>query len=234
MTTSSFKLETSCIVANVEVAKYRSVATGLRVVLAACEGPCVNGNFVLATERLNNDGCPHTLEHLVFMGSESFPYKGVLDKLALRSLSQGTNAWTDKDHTCYTLQTAGSEGFLNLLPVYLDHILYPLLTDSAFITEVHHVTGEGKDAGVVYSEMQARENTSESLSQRALSMLLYPGTCGYNAETGGLLSDLRTLTVDTIRNYHASCYRPDNLSLIITGQVDPSALFACLGAHFVC
>jgi Zn-dependent M16 (insulinase) family peptidase len=164
------------------------------------------------------------------MGSESFPYKGVLDKLALRSLSQGTNAWTDKDHTCYTLQTAGAEGFLNLLPVYLDHILYPLLTDSAFITEVHHITGEGKNAGVVYSEMQARENTAESLSQRSLLSLLYPGECGYNAETGGLMSDLRTLTVDTIRKYHASFYRPDNLSLIITGEVDTDALFACLGA----
>lgn len=33
----------------------------------------------------------------------------------------------DVDHTCYTISTAGSEGFLSLLPVYLDHILYPTL-----------------------------------------------------------------------------------------------------------
>ena len=60
--------------------------------------------------------------------SESIIFQGVLDKIATRSLSTGTNAWTDTDHTCYTMTTAGSEGFLNLLPVYLDHILYPLLT----------------------------------------------------------------------------------------------------------
>ncbi len=47
---------------------------------------------------------------------------------ANRCLAQGTNAWTDVDHTSYTLTTAGSEGFLNMLPIYLDHVLYPTLT----------------------------------------------------------------------------------------------------------
>ena len=55
-------------------------------------------------------------------------FQGVLDMLANRCLAQGTNAWTDTDHTCYTVMTAGSQGFLNLLPIYLDHVLYPTLT----------------------------------------------------------------------------------------------------------
>ena len=33
-----------------------------------------------------------------------------------------------RDHTCYTMTTAGSQGFLNLLPIYLDHILFSTLT----------------------------------------------------------------------------------------------------------
>merc|ERR1711974_395181 len=53
-------------------------------------------------------------EHLIFLGSEQYPYKGVLDSLANRCLARGTNAWTDVDHTCYTVEVAGSEGFLNL------------------------------------------------------------------------------------------------------------------------
>lgn len=87
---------------------------------------------------------PHTLEHAIFLGSEKYPFKGILDKLANRSLADGTNAWTATDHTCYTLYTAGCEGALNLLPVYADHILNPLLTDNAFTTEVHHITGDGE------------------------------------------------------------------------------------------
>lgn len=77
-----------------------------------------------------------------------FEPKGVLDSLANRAIAQGTNAWTDVDHTCYTITTAGSKGFLNLLPIYVDHILYPTLTETGYHTEVHHINGKGEDAGV--------------------------------------------------------------------------------------
>lgn len=97
------------------------------------------------------------------MGSEKYPYKGIIDHLANRGFSNGTNAWTDTDHTAYTVSTAGEQGFLQLLPIYVDHILYPTLTKAGFVTEVHHIDGKGEDSGVVYSEMQGRENTSGDL-----------------------------------------------------------------------
>jgi Zn-dependent M16 (insulinase) family peptidase len=78
----------------------------------------------------------HLIVSLVFMGSEKYPYKGVLDQLANRAFSAGTNAWTDTDHTAYTLATAGSQGFLQMLPIYIDHILYPTLRPNGFVTEV--------------------------------------------------------------------------------------------------
>jgi Zn-dependent M16 (insulinase) family peptidase len=56
--------------------------------------------------------------------------------------------------------TAGSGGFLNILPVYMDHILYPLLREEDFMTEVHHISGHGEDSGVVYSEMQVSISTT--------------------------------------------------------------------------
>ncbi|XP_054283976.1 uncharacterized protein C05D11.1-like [Macrosteles quadrilineatus] len=213
----------------IPVHKYKSSLTGLTIVLAEVEGPVVNGYFCLATEAHDDDGLPHTLEHLVFLGSEQYPYKGVLDLLANRCLASGTNAWTDTDHTCYTMTTAGSEGFLSLIPIYLDHILYPTLTDSAFVTEVHHVTGEGEDAGVVYCEMQGRENTGESRVYLQLLRTIYPGHCGYKSETGGIMRNLReTVNNDKVRAYHKEFYRPENLTLIITGQVKPEDLFKTL------
>ena len=75
--------------------------------LARAESPIVNGYFCLATEADDHDGLPHTLEHLVFLGSEDYPFKEVLDLLANRCLADRTNAWTDTDHTCYTVYTAG-------------------------------------------------------------------------------------------------------------------------------
>ncbi|KAK3592274.1 hypothetical protein CHS0354_037563 [Potamilus streckersoni] len=214
---------------DIPIVKYKSTKTGLTVFIADVEGPIVNGYICLATEAHDDDGLPHTLEHLVFMGSEDFPYKGVLDLLANRCLASGTNAWTDTDHTCYTMTNAGSEGFLNLLPVYLEHILYPTLTESAYITEVHHVNEEGEDAGVVYCEMQARENTDESRCHLEMVRNMYPGHCGYKSETGGIMKNLRESTSHAkVCSYHKAFYRPDNLSIIITGHVEPDKVFAAL------
>ncbi|XP_032814630.1 uncharacterized protein C05D11.1-like [Petromyzon marinus] len=228
--TGNFDLESEvCATGNISVKKFRSRESGLTVCLADVEGPLVGGHFCLATEAYDDDGLPHTLEHLVFMGSEEYPYKGVLDLLANRCLAQGTNAWTDTDHTCYTITTAGSEGFLNLLPIYLDHILYPTLTESSYITEVHHINGDGENAGVVYCEMQARENTGESRTHRAMLNAMYSGRCGYKSETGGMLENLRTSTSHKkVCDYHRTFYRPENLCLIITGQVDPEEVFRAL------
>jgi hypothetical protein len=92
---------------------------------------------------------------LVFMGSEKYPYKGILSRLANRGFAEGTNGWTDIDQTAYTVPTAGEQSFLQLLPIYVDHILYPTITNaryvvisfilcitltiqSSFVTEVSH------------------------------------------------------------------------------------------------
>jgi len=205
--------------AHVPMALYQCQMTGLRVALARVQSPTVHGYFAVQTEAFDDYGCPHTLEHLIFLGSDQYPYKGVLDVLANRCFAQGTNAWTATDHTCYTVDTAGSEGFLQILPVYLDHVLFPTLKDSGFVTEVHHITGEGANAGVVYCEMQARENEAGDMCDRAMRLAAYPGHCSYKSETGGRLKELRELTNKTVQEYHKSYYRPENLCVIVTGQV---------------
>lgn len=227
---ASYELISSAIVSDIiPIKKYRSKESGLTVCIANVGGPLVNGYFCLATEAHDDDGLPHTLEHIVFMGSEEYPYKGLLDLYANRCLAQGTNAWTDTDHTCYTMTTAGSEGFLNLIPIYLDHLLYPTIKEAHYVTEVHHVNGEGEDAGIVYCEMQARENSGRSLTHLAFVRAMYPGHCGYKSETGGIMKNLReSCSHEKVKNYHRDFYRADNLCLIITGNVDAEDVFKAI------
>ncbi|KAF5374955.1 hypothetical protein D9758_000192 [Tetrapyrgos nigripes] len=204
---------------DVTISKWKSRVTGLSVVHLDYEAPIVSGYFVVATEIFDDSGCPHTLEHLVFMGSEKYPYKGIIDHFANRGFSNGTNAWTDTDHTAYTVATAGEQGFLQILPIYVDHILYPTINKAGFITEVHHIDGKGHDSGVVYSEMQGRENTSGDLMALRQQRLLDPPGSAYRSETGGLMEALRVLTAEQIRKYHGSYYVPHNLSLIVAGKL---------------
>ncbi|KAA1467937.1 hypothetical protein DENSPDRAFT_833113 [Dentipellis sp. KUC8613] len=204
---------------DVTVSKWQSRVTGLTVVHLDYNAPIVNGYFVVGTEIFDDSGCPHTLEHLVFMGSEKYPYKGIIDHFANRGFSNGTNAWTDTDHTAYTVSTAGQDGFLQILPIYVDHILYPTITKAGFVTEVHHIDPKGEDSGVVYSEMQGRENTSGDLMALRSQRILNPPGSAYRSETGGLMEALRKLTVEQIRKYHGTYYVPHNLTLIVAGKL---------------
>ena len=199
----------------------------MRVAVVDQESPLVHGFFTLATEIHDDSGAPHTLEHLCFMGSRSYRYKGVLDKLANRAYSE-TNAYTGTDSTCYTLNSAGWDGFAQILPIYLEHIIMPTLTDAGCCTEVHHVDGAGNDAGVVYSEMQGSENSLDQLLFLKSKRLIYPESVGFRYETFGVMESLRKLTINRIREFHRQMYQPKNLCLIIIGEVDHTELLRVL------
>ncbi|KAK0383782.1 hypothetical protein NLU13_9693 [Sarocladium strictum] len=209
------------------ITQYVSERSGMQVVVADRKGPKVNGYFTLATEIFDDSGAPHTLEHLIFMGSKNYQYKGLLDKLSSRAYS-GTNAWTATDHTAYTLETAGWEGFAQILPVYLEHVILPTITDEAITTEVWHVDGEGNDAGVVYSEMQAVQSRSSEIMDLKARRLLYPENVGFRYETGGMTDALRVLTPERIRQFHRDMYQPRNLCVVIVGETDHENLLQIL------
>ena len=200
----------------------------MQVVVADRKGPKVNGYFTLATEIFDDSGAPHTLEHLVFMGSKNHKFKGLLDKLSSRAYSH-TNAWTATDHTAYTLESAGWDGFAQILPVYLEHVIVPTITDEAIVTEVWHIDGEGNDAGVVYSEMQAVQFQSAEIMDLKARRLLYPENVGFRYETGGMTDALRVLTPERIRKFHRDMYQPRNLCLVIVGEADHENLLQILG-----
>lgn len=209
------------------ITQYVSDRSGMHVVVADRQGPKINGYFTLATEILDDSGAPHTLEHLIFMGSKNYRYKGLLDKLSARAYSS-TNAWTATDHTAYTLETAGWDGFAQVLPVYLEHVILPVITDDAVVTEVWHVDGDGNDAGVVYSEMQAVQFRSSEIMDLKARRLMYPSDVGFRYETGGMTDALRVLTPERIRQFHRDMYQPRNLCLVIVGETNHDDLLRIL------
>ncbi|CCC69485.1 hypothetical protein NCAS_0C04950 [Naumovozyma castellii] len=205
--------------------KYISPRTGLQLVhVDHKSSPLVQGYFAVGTECPNDSGVPHTLEHLIFMGSKQHPYKGLLDTVGNLCMSS-TNAWTATDQTVYTLTSAGWKGFSKILPAYLNHILFPTLTDDACTTEVYHVDPEDlSDKGVVFSEMEAIESQSWFVTMLEKQRLMFPRGSGYRSETGGLTNNLRDLTNEEIKEFHKANYSSDNLCLIICGNVPESEL----------
>ena len=48
-----------------------------------------------------------------------------------------------------------------------------MFQESGYITEVHHINGEGIDARVVYAELQADEHTGESITFTEMIRAMY-------------------------------------------------------------
>ena len=47
----------------------------------------------------------------------------------------------------------GAEGTINILPIFLDHVIQPTLRPYQFLTEIYHIDGTAKQKGVVYCEV---------------------------------------------------------------------------------
>jgi Zn-dependent M16 (insulinase) family peptidase len=196
---------------------WRHTRTGVRIVKFAEPGPLVSASIIVGTVPWSDAGHPHTLEHIIFLGSTLYPQRGYLDTLACKCLGNGTNAFTANEYTCYTASTAGFEGFSHVLPCFLDHVLRPRIDEAAFASEVYHVRSDGTEAGVVFSEMQAREHTEPDMMDRALRTALLQGT-PLAFEAGGLCDGIRQLSNDDVQRYHRRMYCGSNVSVIVGGS----------------
>ncbi|KAJ3392913.1 hypothetical protein HDU84_003129 [Entophlyctis sp. JEL0112] len=208
---------------------YRHTRCGAHVLHLPLPGPLVSAQIVFATGAFDDSGLAHTLEHLIFCGSRSYPQRGFLDTLAVRSLSSGTNAYTADDHTAYSITTAGPEGFARVLPVFVDHILHPTLSDHQFITEVYHVDGVAAEQGVVFCEMAGREHSEADLIDLHVRKGLFPESA-YAFESGGKTEAIRQLTNSDVKNYHNHFYSPENMGILICGTIDIALIFQALSS----
>lgn len=177
-------------------------------------------SVVVPTFAYDHKGLAHTLEHLIFCGSRLHPEKGTLDQIANSFLSNGTNAYTAEDHTCYTFNTCHSEGLNRILPIFLDHIFFPTLGKDHFYTEVNHVVGEeGKLGGVVFCEMQARENSEADLCELVVKASLFGAESAYAMECGGKTGEIAEITLEEVVAFHKRFYHPQSCTLVVCGNL---------------
>jgi len=216
---STFDFISSYCESRFSVEKYQSNQTGMKLYHINVPLPLVKLEICVQTRPSDDTGCPHTLEHLIFMGSEKYPQQGYLDHIASQCYSLGTNATTYRDMTTYELTTVNAQSINTLLPIYLDHVFNPLLTKECYLTEVHHISGEtGEDAGVVYSEIQASENQAEEILLFSIMRDLWNEKTPYYYESGGRLESIRNeLNLEKIKLFHQKFYKPKNVAIVLCG-----------------
>ena len=105
----------------------RHKKTGARLICMPADDP--NKTFAIAfrTPPIDNSGLTHILEHSVLCGSDKFPVKDPFVELMKTSPNTFLNAMTYPDKTIYPVSSCNDKDFANLMDVYLDAVLHPLL-----------------------------------------------------------------------------------------------------------
>ncbi|XP_011161835.1 uncharacterized protein C05D11.1 isoform X2 [Solenopsis invicta] len=186
---------------------YKSTRTGLTVCIADVEDAFVNCHFAFATEVLNDDGLPEAVAQLVFMGSEEYPYVNLLNRWSHKCFSLDPETHTFQDYTCYSMKT----------------------TEAAYIINIHHLTKYGDNGGTFYFDTRTKELDGEHVTYTELMKAMYPENCGYSSIVQGTSHYISEyLVLEDIRKYHKEYYRPENLTVLIVGQVNHIEIFQIL------
>ena len=200
--------------------------TGARVICMPAEDP--NKTFAIAfrTPPIDNSGLTHILEHSVLCGSDKFPVKDPFVELMKTSPNTFLNAMTYPDKTIYPVSSCNDKDFANLMDVYLDAVLHPLLHGDERIFrqegwryELESEEGELNLNGVVYSEMKGAFSNSDEILERYAKQSLFPDTA-YGFESGGAPESIPGLTYENFCGFHKKLYHPSNSWIYLYGNCD--------------
>ena len=170
-------------------------------------------------------GVPHILEHSVLAGSEKYPVKEPFVELVKGSLATFVNAMTFPDKTCYPVASQNLQDFYNLIDVYMDAVLYPLLDEQTFMQEGWHyeindVNEPLTYKGVVFNEMKGVYSSPDDVLEARIMASLFPKHV-YGTDYGGDPRSIPDLTYENFKAFWETYYHPSNSFIYFYGNDDP-------------
>ncbi len=172
-------------------------------------------------EAVGTTGLAHLFEHMMFEGSKNAPgeYMQRIEKLG-----GSANAGTGLDITEYHEMVPSGA---------LEHTLW--LESDRLATLGESLTQERFDnqKSVVENERRERmEDQPYGIVDVVLRQSLYPAGHPYSHSVIGIPHELRAATVTDAKDFFSTYYAPNNLSMTIVGDFDPSAVREWIAKYF--
>jgi zinc protease len=177
-------------------------------------------------ERPGRSGFAHLFEHMMFQGSKnaSKEYFTYAETAGANVREGGVNGTTNQDRTNY-FATVPSGNLENLLWFESDRLA--TLLDALTIDKLNN------QRDVVKNERrQGLENTPYGRWFKLIAENLYPARHPYANDVIGVHEDLTAASVDDVKDFFATYYTPNNLSLVIAGDFDPAAAKRLVEKYF--
>jgi Zn-dependent M16 (insulinase) family peptidase len=204
---------------------YRHEITGARLlsIINDDENKCFSINF--RTPPRDSTGVAHILEHSVLNGSQKYPVKEPFVELLKGSLATFINAMTYPDKTCYPVASQNVHDFYNLIDVYMDAVLHPLISPMTLQQEGWHYEIDKPDdpltyKGVVFNEMKGLYSSPEGVQVQDILTALFPEHT-YGLDSGGAPEHIPDLSYEAFKTFHETWYHPSNAFIFFYGDDDP-------------
>ncbi|MFT5698065.1 MAG: zinc protease [Desulforhopalus sp.] len=170
-------------------------------------------------------GVAHFLEHMMFNGSTHFPPGTLIDYFQSIGMDFGgdINAYTGFEKTVYHLILPnGTKDELGIgCQVLADYASGALLLDSEI----------DRERGVIFSEKRSRDSISHR-NHLAYTEFAFKGTRYPLRMPIGKESVLKTANHDLLKEYYDSWYRPDNMVLVLVGDLEVESTQDIIATYF--
>ncbi|TDT17889.1 zinc protease [Ilumatobacter fluminis] len=204
---------------------------GIRYYVRENDNPGAKADLRLAVRAGSADefgpstGLAHFAEHMLFNGTEQFPENELIDVLRSFGASFGpdVNAYTSYDETVYSLVVPNDEQTVELGLTVLDEWLTATTFDPAQVES---------ERGVVLDEWRIRTQTSNGRLFEQAADLFLDGTPYDGRMPIGTADSISNMDADELVEFYDAWYRPDNVAIVVVGDIDTDEIEADLERIF--
>ena len=158
-------------------------------------------------EKYDEKGMAHFLEHMLFNGSEKYPY-GEADRI-VESLGGNLNAGTSKDYTFYHVEIAS--------PYWKEalEVLYQITMKATLEEKMMN-----KEKEIVIEELRRGKDNPSTVLWETFEKTAYK-VSPYRFPTIGFEETIRKFTREMTLSFYRNFYQPRNMAVVVVGNVDP-------------
>jgi len=204
----------------------KTLPNGLRAYVVEMDTPGLVAYYSIVRAGSRNEvepgksGFAHFFEHMMFRGTERFSEDKYNDML--KAIGADSNAYTSDDLTVYHI-LAGKDALPTIVDIESDRFQHLKYAEAEFQKEARAVLGEyNKSASSPFQKLH------EALMNAAFTTHTYKHT------TIGFLKDIEDMPNQFAysRQFFDRYYRPDNVVVVVVGDVKPAEVFPLVEKHY--
>ncbi len=175
-----------------------------------------------AREKVGKTGFAHFFEHMLFQRSENLPRNAFFQKIS--SMGGDFNGGTSQDGTVY---------FESVPRDALEKVLWMESDRMGFFINTVTQAGLEREIDVILNEKrQTTDNRAYGQLGAIIADELYPQGHPYSWTVIGKMDDIRSATIEDVKEFYSTYYVPSNATLVIAGDFDPTNAKELVNKYF--